>query len=65
MWGTQSYLATVEPEAKVFTYYLFEDYNNDQKRFTDQVQRELERMGEIHDSNVSLLMPNPKYADSI
>lgn len=38
MWVTQSYLATVEPGAKVFIYF-FEDYNNDQKRFTDQVQR--------------------------
>lgn len=64
MWITQSYLATVEPEAKVFIYYMFEEYN-DQMGFTQEVQSHLERMGEVYGNDVSLLMPNPKYADRI
>jgi hypothetical protein len=64
MWITQSYLATVEPDAKVFIYYMFEEYN-DQMAFTQGVQSNLERMGETHGGEVSLLMPNPRYADRI
>lgn len=64
MWISQSYMATVEPDAKIFIYYLFEDYN-EQGPFTKKVQRHLERMGETHGGEVSLLMPNPRYADRI
>jgi len=64
MWVTQSYLATVEPDVRVFVYYLFEEYN-EQKEFTENVQLHLERMGEVHGGNVSFLMPNPRYADRI
>ena len=64
MWVSQSYLATVEPEAKIFIYYMFEDYN-DQGPFTEQVQLELEKIGEVHGGEVSLLMPNPRYANRI
>ena len=64
MWITQSYLATVEPDAKVFIYCMFEEYN-DQMDFTQGVQFHLERMGEVHGGDVSLLMPNPRYADRI
>ena len=62
---TQTYLGTVEPDAKVFVYYFFEDYDPEQKRFTDRVQRELERLGELFGDQVSLLMPNPRYAGRI
>lgn len=65
MWITQTYLGTVEPEAKVFVYYLFEDYVEEQRQFTEKVQRALERLGESYGSSVSLLMPNPNYADRI
>ncbi len=65
MWVTQSYLATVEPEAKVFIYYLFEDYNPKQKDFTEQVQFEMEKLGKLHNNNVALLMPNPSSTDKI
>ncbi|MCO4204690.1 hypothetical protein [Aeromonas taiwanensis] len=65
MWVTQTYLGTVEPEAKVFIYYLFEDYNPEQSDFTDAVQIELEKIGATYESNVSLLMPNPRYAARI
>lgn len=65
MWVTQSYLATAEPDAKVFIYYLFEDYNPDQVAFTTAVQERLERLGESYEGAVSLLMPNPRYAARI
>jgi hypothetical protein len=65
MWVTQSYLATTEPNAKVFIYYLFEDYNPVQVAFTTEVQQRLERLGESYGDSVSLLMPNPRYAARI
>ena len=65
MWVTQTYLGTVEPDAKVFVYYCFEDYSRGQKEFTKRVQRELEHLGEVFGDKVSLLMPNPRYAGRI
>ncbi|ATI26062.1 MULTISPECIES: hypothetical protein [Ralstonia solanacearum species complex] len=65
MWVTQSYLAAVEPDAKVFIYYLFEDYNPEQIAFTEAVQQRLEQLGEIYGGDVSLLMPNSRYAARI
>lgn len=63
MWITQSYLAPVEPE--VYIYYLFEDYNPNQSEFTKAVQNAMEKMGEQYNNDVSLLMPNPNYANKI
>ena len=65
MWVTQSYLAAAEPDAKIFVYYLFEDYNPDQVAFTTAVQERLERLGESYEGSVSLLMPNPRYASRV
>ncbi|MBE2185341.1 MAG: hypothetical protein IAE99_01035 [Rhodothermales bacterium] len=65
MWITQTYLGAVEPDAKVFVYYLFEDYNSEQKTFTQKIQRELEGLGEVFGEKVSLLMPNPRYAGRV
>lgn len=65
MWVTQTYLGNVEPDAKVFVYYLFEDYNREQKEFTERVQDSLGDMGVLYEPDVSLFMPNPKYAARI
>ncbi len=65
MWVTQTYLGAIEPDAKLFVYYFFEDYNSDQKAFTQREQRELENLGEVFSDKVSLLMPNPRYAGQI
>lgn len=65
MWVTQSYLTAVEPDAKVFIYYLFENYNSDQVAFTSEVHESLERLGESYGGSVSLLAPNPRYAAHI
>lgn len=65
MWVTQTYLGTVEPNAKLFVYYFFEEYNPDQKKFTESVQKELENLGEAFGDKVSLLLPNPRYAGQI
>jgi hypothetical protein len=62
MWVTQTYLGDVEPDAHLYVYYLFEDYNDTQVRFTKRVQSELEKLGEIYGDSVSLLFPNPRYA---
>ncbi len=65
MWITQTYLGSVEPDADIFVYYLYEDYVNEQKQFTEKVQEDLERIGDTFNDEVSLLIPNPKYADKI
>ncbi|MBY8934558.1 hypothetical protein [Pseudomonas fluorescens] len=65
MWVTQTYLGAVEPEAKLFVYYFFLDYIEEQKEFTELVQIELEKLGEVFGDNVCLLMPNPKYTGRI
>lgn len=65
MWVTQTYLGNVEQDAKLFVYYFFEDYNNEQKEFTNQIEQELGKLGEAYGDKVSLLMPNPSYAGRI
>jgi len=65
VWVTQSYLGNVEPDADVFVYYLYESYVDEQKKFTDRLQRELENLGDVFGGRVSLQMPNPRYAGRI
>jgi hypothetical protein len=65
MWITQTYLGNVEPNANLFAYYFFLDYDSEQKRFTEHLQRELEKLGDIYGDQVSLLMPNKRYAGRI
>jgi hypothetical protein len=65
MWVTQTYLGNVEPDAKVFVYYFYEDYNTEQKTFTSNLQRELERLGDIFGGTVSLQMPSSRYAGRV
>jgi hypothetical protein len=65
MWVTQSYLGVVEPDAQLFVYYLFEENSDEQTAFTEQVQRGLEELGEIHGDSVSLLVPNKRYTARI
>lgn len=65
MWVTQTYLGVVEPDAKIFVYYLFEDYVPEQEEFTRSVQRKLETLGEIYGNSVSLLMPNKRYTAQV
>jgi len=65
MWVTQTYLGTVEPDAKLFVYYFFENYNDDQKLFTETIEEELGKMGEAYGDKVSLLMPNPRFTGRI
>lgn len=61
MWVTQTYLGHVEADDDLCVYYFFEDYNREQKSFTERVQQELEHLGEAFGDKVSLLMPNPRY----
>jgi len=65
VWVTQSYLGNVEPDADVFVYYLYLNYVDEQKAFTDRLQRELENLGDVFGGKVSLQMPNPRYAGKI
>jgi hypothetical protein len=65
MWITQTYLGTVEPDASVFIYYMYADYLDEHVEFTKEVQRLLEKFGEAYGNSVSLLMPNPNYANKI
>jgi hypothetical protein len=65
MWVSQTYLGDGERDAKYYVYYLFEDYNTEQKELTKSIQLELENLGEVYGEKVSLLMPNPRYANRI
>lgn len=65
MWITQTYIGNVEPQASIFIYYLYENYVAAQKEFTELVQLKLEGMGDAYNDKVSLLMPNPRYAERI
>jgi hypothetical protein len=48
MWITQTYLGTVDPDASVFIYYLYADYLDEHVEFTKEVQRSLEKFGEVY-----------------
>lgn len=65
MWVTQTYLGDVERDAKLFVYYCYEDYNDEQRRLTEAIQRQLEELGEVYGDKVSLMVPNPRYAGRI
>ena len=65
MWVTQTYLGAVEPDADVFVYYLYLNYIDEQQKFTERLQREIEALGDVFGGKVSLLMPSPRYAGKI
>jgi hypothetical protein len=65
MWVTQTYLGDVERDAKLFVYYLYEDYNSEQTDLTEAIQRHLEKLGEVYGDKVSLMMPNARFAGAI
>lgn len=65
MWVTQTYLGNVEADAKVFVYYFYLDYIESQRTFTNNLQKELEKLGDVFGGTVSLLMPNPRYSGQI
>lgn len=65
MWISQTYLGDVERDAHYFVYYLYEDYNPEQKAITKRIQKELENLGECYGDKVSLMMPNPRFANRI
>ncbi len=65
MWITQTYLGAVEPDAKAFVYYMYEDYVSSQQKFTRSLQRRLEKLGEAYGSDLCLMMPNPRYAGRV
>ena len=57
MWVTQTYLRSPDLESKLHIYYLFEDYNDRQKRITSLIQRELAALGKRYGREVTLYMP--------
>jgi hypothetical protein len=65
MWVTQTYLGNPDPKARIFTYYVYEEYSPDQESFTREVQRGLEQLGRTYREKASLLMPNPQYTAEI
>jgi hypothetical protein len=65
MWVSQTYLSIVDPDSDLFVYYLFEDYDDQQKQFTRRLEHELGRMGAAFGDKVSLFLPNPAYADQV
>lgn len=64
MWVAQTYLGTVEPNAKLFVYYLYTG-NREENTFSKRLQEELEKAGASYGEQVSILVPNQRYADRI
>lgn len=64
MWVAQTYLGTVEPDAKLFAYYLYTG-SRGERAFSERLQVELEKAGSSYGEQVSILVPNPRYADRI
>jgi len=65
MWVAQSYLGSPDKDASAFVYYLYEDYSEQQISFTNAVQAELSELGFLFKSDVTLLMPDPRFATSV
>lgn len=65
MYVTQTYLGLTGTDAEFFVYYFYEDYNDTQKAFTEALQGELEKLGEIFEDKVTLMMPMPRSAAKI
>ncbi len=65
MWVTQTYLRSTDADAKVHVYYMFEDYNTDQKSLTDSIQTALASLGQRYGRTVTLYMPEPNSTDPI
>jgi hypothetical protein len=65
MWVSQSYLADVQGEASCFVYYLFEDYNDAQMRYSAEIENALESFGNQYGTEAQLFLPREKSADHI
>ena len=65
MWVTQSYLGDPDQDARVYVYYLFEDYNSRQVEFTKSIERQLAHIGDQFGPHATILMPNPANAPRI
>jgi len=64
MFITQSYIGSSDTRANLHIYYIFQAYN-EQNEFTNSIQVELEKIGEMYQEKVALYMPNPRSADKI
>lgn len=65
MWVTQSYLGDPDQDAKVYVYYLFENYNSAQVEFSKSIERQLAHIGDQFGPKATILMPNPANAPKI
>ena len=58
MWVSQSYLGDPDEDAKVYAYYLFEDYSAEQEGFTRKIEGKLAHIGDQFGPHATILMPN-------
>ena len=65
MWVSQSYLADVQGDASCFVYYLFENYIDQQMRYSGEIQSALESFGNQYGTEAQLFLPLEKNADHI
>ena len=65
MWVTQTYLRSPDPDAKVHVYYLFEEYDSNQRNLTDSIQRALAALGQRYGRTVTLYIPEPNSTNQI
>ena len=65
MWISQTYLGSIEENAKVVVYYLFESYNNFQSEFTKALMAHLATLGKRAGEEATIFVPNPDSLEPI
>jgi hypothetical protein len=65
MWITQTYLGDVEPNAKLYIYYFYQDYNPKEDSFTRELESALGNLGDFFGNKVCLQLPNTNYQGKI
>jgi hypothetical protein len=64
MFITQTYLGRYG-DGGLFVYYLFQDYELDQRSLTERVQNALDDLGADYMQDVNLFRPNARFAGDI
>ena len=65
MWISQTYLGSIEENAKVVVYYLFESYSDFQSEFTKALMSHLSTLGKRVGEEASIFVPNPDSLEPI
>ena len=65
MWISQTYLGSIEEDAKVVVYYFFESYSDFQSAFTKALMNHLSTMGKRVGKQAAVFVPNEDSLEPI